>query len=205
MPDEPIRSSNDGGDSTGSSSSGSSSASSSESESDSENENSAKLKQLQEELKKITEQISELTPVLMKSTKKDKKKKKFKNKSKKEKHGDRIDFKMEEVDAPPTSGLTSGPVASTSSAGAGPIIDNAPVPSTSGKTKARSGAAGAAKTPANQKPVGQPAKRQRTNSKANKKVNKVVPAFDSEDEDNAKPMSYDEKRQLSLDINKLPG
>ena len=28
--------------------------------------------------------------------------------------------------------------------------------------------------------------------------------FDSEDEDNAKPMSYDEKRQLSLDINKLP-
>ncbi|CAH2269084.1 jg27031 [Pararge aegeria aegeria] len=28
---------------------------------------------------------------------------------------------------------------------------------------------------------------------------------DSEDEDLAKPMSYDEKRQLSLDINKLPG
>ncbi|XP_061489645.1 bromodomain testis-specific protein isoform X2 [Rhineura floridana] len=31
------------------------------------------------------------------------------------------------------------------------------------------------------------------------------PAHKSEDEDNAKPMSYDEKRQLSLDINKLPG
>ena len=28
---------------------------------------------------------------------------------------------------------------------------------------------------------------------------------DSEGEDNAKPMTYDEKRQLSLDINKLPG
>lgn len=28
---------------------------------------------------------------------------------------------------------------------------------------------------------------------------------DSEEEDTAKPMSYDEKRQLSLDINKLPG
>ena len=28
---------------------------------------------------------------------------------------------------------------------------------------------------------------------------------DSEEEDVAKPMSYDEKRQLSLDINKLPG
>lgn len=50
-------------------------------------------------------------------------------------------------------------------------------------------------------------KRQRT-TKANKKNSKqqpTVPAFDSEDEDNAKPMSYDEKRQLSLDINKLPG
>uniref|UniRef100_A0ACB8F426 Uncharacterized protein n=1 Tax=Sphaerodactylus townsendi TaxID=933632 RepID=A0ACB8F426_9SAUR len=31
------------------------------------------------------------------------------------------------------------------------------------------------------------------------------PAYNSEDEDNAKPMNYDEKRQLSLDINKLPG
>uniref|UniRef100_A0A8C8S4T7 Bromodomain testis-specific protein n=1 Tax=Pelusios castaneus TaxID=367368 RepID=A0A8C8S4T7_9SAUR len=30
-------------------------------------------------------------------------------------------------------------------------------------------------------------------------------AHKSEDEDNAKPMNYDEKRQLSLDINKLPG
>ena len=33
----------------------------------------------------------------------------------------------------------------------------------------------------------------------------ALPTFDSEDEDNVKPMSYDEKRQLSLDINKLPG
>lgn len=28
---------------------------------------------------------------------------------------------------------------------------------------------------------------------------------DSDEEDLAKPMSYDEKRQLSIDINKLPG
>lgn len=63
------------------------------------------------------------------------------------------------------------------------------------------GTRGPAKAPA------QP-KRPRVNSKANnpKKKNSVsAPAFDSEDEDNAKPMSYDEKRQLSLDINKLPG
>ncbi len=38
-----------------------------------------------------------------------------------------------------------------------------------------------------------------------KKSKAIVPTFDSEDEDMAKPMSYDEKRQLSLDINKLPG
>jgi bromodomain-containing protein 4 len=44
-----------------------------------------------------------------------------------------------------------------------------------------------------------------TNSKKKGGAVPPVPAFDSEDEDNAKPMSYDEKRQLSLDINKLPG
>jgi hypothetical protein len=41
-----------------------------------------------------------------------------------------------------------------------------------------------------------------------KKENAVVSSpmqFDSEDKENAKPASYDEKRQLSLDINKLPG
>lgn len=38
-----------------------------------------------------------------------------------------------------------------------------------------------------------------------KKPNIPPPHFDSEEEDTAKPMSYDEKRQLSLDINKLPG
>lgn len=51
-------------------------------------------------------------------------------------------------------------------------------------------------------------KRPKANSRSSnsKKKNAVsTPAFDSEDEDNAKPMSYDEKRQLSLDINKLPG
>jgi bromodomain-containing protein 4 len=58
-------------------------------------------------------------------------------------------------------------------------------------------------------PNAQP-KRPKANSRSagSKKKNSVVPPpiqFDSEDEDNAKPMSYDEKRQLSLDINKLPG
>lgn len=40
---------------------------------------------------------------------------------------------------------------------------------------------------------------------SSKKKPSQVMNFDSEEEDTAKPMSYDEKRQLSLDINKLPG
>ncbi|NXH34683.1 BRDT protein, partial [Myiagra hebetior] len=38
-----------------------------------------------------------------------------------------------------------------------------------------------------------------------KTMQQVLLAHKSEDEDAAKPMNYDEKRQLSLDINKLPG
>lgn len=42
-------------------------------------------------------------------------------------------------------------------------------------------------------------------SRSKKIKQQEEPALKSEDEDNAKPMNYDEKRQLSLDINKLPG
>lgn len=33
----------------------------------------------------------------------------------------------------------------------------------------------------------------------------MLPHYDSDEEEETLPMSYDEKRQLSLDINKLPG
>ncbi len=56
------------------------------------------------------------------------------------------------------------------------------------------------------KPKGPPAqKKPRGAGKGNRKKSISLPTFDSDDEDNAKPMTYDEKRQLSLDINKLPG
>ncbi|XP_069800404.1 bromodomain-containing protein 2 isoform X2 [Dendropsophus ebraccatus] len=47
-------------------------------------------------------------------------------------------------------------------------------------------------------------------SKSSKKSSKSLPPpppvmYDSEEEEESKPMTYDEKRQLSLDINKLPG
>ncbi|XP_010146742.1 PREDICTED: bromodomain testis-specific protein [Eurypyga helias] len=43
------------------------------------------------------------------------------------------------------------------------------------------------------------------NIQSKKTMQQVLLAHESEDEDGAKPMNYDEKRQLSLDINKLPG
>lgn len=75
-------------------------------------------------------------------------------------------------------------------------------PATSKGLKGKGGPRGTGKAGANAQ-----SKRPKANSRSsNKKKNAIsAPAFDSEDEDNAKPMSYDEKRQLSLDINKLPG
>jgi hypothetical protein len=90
---------------------------------------------------------------------------------------------------------------------AGPPAPPASTTTTTGaKNTKNKTARGAGKTAgANAQP-----KRPKANSRStgSKKKNSVVPPpmqFDSEDEDNAKPMSYDEKRQLSLDINKLPG
>lgn len=49
-------------------------------------------------------------------------------------------------------------------------------------------------------------KKSRQKPQNSKKRNAVqTPGFDSDEDADAKPMSYDEKRQLSLDINKLPG
>lgn len=46
----------------------------------------------------------------------------------------------------------------------------------------------------------------RNSKKASKAALPPPPAlYDSEEEEESKPMTYDEKRQLSLDINKLPG
>ena len=42
-------------------------------------------------------------------------------------------------------------------------------------------------------------------SKTKKSAKGIAAAIDSEDELKSTPMTYDEKRQLSLDINKLPG
>lgn len=73
------------------------------------------------------------------------------------------------------------------------------------KGKGRAPKANAGQGPATKraKTTNTPAAARGTNKK--KPVLPPVHHYDSEEEDTAKPMSYDEKRQLSLDINKLPG
>ncbi|XP_023724290.1 homeotic protein female sterile isoform X7 [Cryptotermes secundus] len=98
----------------------------------------------------------------------------------------------------------AGPPAPPAAAAA--VAAAAAATTTGAKNTKNKTARGAGKTAG---PNAQP-RRPKANSRSagSKKKNAVVPPpmqFDSEDEDNAKPMSYDEKRQLSLDINKLPG
>lgn len=189
MPDEPsvepIVPINDKVEDTSSSSSTSSSESSSSSGSeDSEDERERKLQQLQEQLRKVTEEISVLAGQT--SRKKDKKKRKKKKKEKEE-----IKENKQETDVVPIDSVAavSQPAVAT--------------PSKPQKPAKNKNSTTPAKMPNQTKQPGQ-TKRQRSNGKSSKK-SKSVSNFDSEDEDSAKPMSYDEKRQLSLDINKLPG
>lgn len=94
--------------------------------------------------------------------------------------------------------------------GADPRKDRTPQPIKSSK-KASSLATPGQQTVKSKTPNTASRKNSNTGSKsANRTGSKKVkssplPTFDSDDEDNSKPMTYDEKRQLSLDINKLPG
>lgn len=213
MPDGPTA--GDHSDSSGSSSSGSSSGSSSESDSEEEDEREKKIRLLEAQLKKVTDELSILAQEGIRKKGK-KKKRKTRSSFKRDKEESKVDIKKEEPDELiDGSSLLAGTNISTignsgphiSGSASSNVEPNNEILST-GKTKAKatSGAASKGQNSQSKSSVTTaPAKRQRTNSKANKKSTKTMPQFDSEDEDNAKPMSYDEKRQLSLDINKLPG
>jgi hypothetical protein len=230
MPDEPPHgdaSLTGRSDSSGSSSSGSCTPSSSSSESESEDDRQKQIKLLEEQLLKVTEQIKVLAQEGGAKKKGKKKKRRTRSSSKKEREESlaKADLKKEKdnlVDGT-SAAVMAGPGASNISiignwgSNAGSVRNvasnhefNATIPTgkVSKASKAMSGASTKGQNSQNKAssaPTTAPAKRLRTNSKANKKNAKVLPVFDSEDEDNAKPMSYDEKRQLSLDINKLPG
>jgi bromodomain-containing protein 4 len=184
-------------------------------------ENSRKIQEFQEKLNALQDQMKRLVE---ESARKKKQKKNSMTNSKKKKHSTN-DKSTSSASKPPLAvALNSTPMNIMANSTITNDIKMLPIePSMNAKSAAQqlrhpmtnasaglttkgakgkgAGTRGPAKAPA------QP-KRPRVNSKANnpKKKNSVsAPAFDSEDEDNAKPMSYDEKRQLSLDINKLPG
>ncbi|XP_039745176.1 bromodomain-containing protein 3-like isoform X2 [Pararge aegeria] len=187
----------------GSSASSSESGSESDTESDdSEEERNRAVKLLEKELLALQEKMRKL--VEESSTKK-KAKKKVKDKQKKQITNSAI---------PKTNAVA------TYNAKANNIGENLATSGVRGKTGSKRGAggggggvaaaatggAGAVKAAAR----GAPAKKKSSTPTAAPQhhTHHAPPHHahqDSEDEDLAKPMSYDEKRQLSLDINKLPG
>ncbi|KAL1131413.1 hypothetical protein AAG570_011030 [Ranatra chinensis] len=191
------------------SSSGSESGSSSESD-DSEDERARKLVSLQEQLEAMQEQMRKL---MEESNMKKKKKKKesslsssggISNKKSRKSH-ERSSGGGKLNDGGMVGGVgVGGGVGSVGGGGVvgvGPVVGGGDMKQPLDPLKSGGAPGGKAATNSQQK-------RPKPNSRSNnsKKKNAVVaPPFDSEDEDNAKPMSYDEKRQLSLDINKLPG
>ena len=141
------------------------------------------------QLKVVQEQLVQLTSESGKKKEKDKKEKKKKKKEKDKKEEKDKPAKTEPTPPPPPQPV---PVA---------VLDT---PTVKAKPNKQTKVTKTPKTPNSSQ------KKPRTNNKSAKK-SKAVPvttstgAYDSEGEDNAKPMTYDEKRQLSLDINKLPG
>ncbi|KAH9514576.1 Bromodomain-containing protein 2 [Bulinus truncatus] len=160
------------------------------SDDDSEEERERKLKDLQEQLAKVQEQLASLTKEHVQRLK-EKSESKSKKKKKKEKIKDEIKKEIIDTVNPPQQ----VPVASLPPPA---ISKDTPKPKKKSKQK----------SPATKKPRSSSINRPGSTRKRSNVLPPgppIVPPFDSDDEDNAKPMTYDEKRQLSLDINKLPG
>ncbi|KAM3911375.1 bromodomain-containing protein 3 isoform 3-T4 [Leptodactylus fuscus] len=150
--------------------------------SDSEEERATRLAELQEQLKAVHEQLAALSqaPVNKPKKKKEKKEKEKKKKDKekeKEKEKHKMKSEEEKKKAPqPTK----------------------PVPPKKAPAK-KANSTTATTTSSTVTPT--------ANSKQPKKGGKQPPSasYDSDEEEEGLPMTYDEKRQLSLDINRLPG
>ncbi|XP_049783161.1 homeotic protein female sterile-like isoform X2 [Schistocerca cancellata] len=215
IPEEPVSGSKNEKMSVTTSGSESSSGSSSDSD-DSDAERVRKLALLQEQLKAMQDQMRKLVEESsMKRNKKKKDDKDRRKKKKSEKHGSSLkDARTVSASDAVSAGanvsvlgtgdrlgaeLPHSVTRSGFSANSGVMI-GAPTSSKANKKSSRGmGKSGSQKRP----------KTSSRSGGSKKKGSSSMPppnlGFDSEDEDNAKPMSYDEKRQLSLDINKLPG
>lgn len=151
--------------------------------SDSEEERAHRLAELQEQLRAVHEQLAALSQGPISKPKRKREKKEKKKKRKAEKHRGRTG--VDEDDKGPRAPRLSQPKKSKKASGTG-------------------GGSAATLGPTGFGPSGG------SGTKLPKKTTKTAPAtlptgYDSEEEEESRPMSYDEKRQLSLDINKLPG
>ncbi|GBP55502.1 Bromodomain-containing protein 3 [Eumeta japonica] len=189
IPDEPVHHAGVTHVEKGSSASSSDSGSESDSESDdSDEERTNKVKLLEKELFALQEKMKKL---LEESNNKKKAKKKIKDKQKKQIASNTI----------PKPNTTATYPAKTNN-----IISDNLGGSVRGKTVGNKRGGGGGGTGA-AKAGGRgltPGKKKGSVGAATSQPH-APPAPDTDDEDIAKPMSYDEKRQLSLDINKLPG
>ncbi|KAG8447539.1 hypothetical protein GDO86_014877 [Hymenochirus boettgeri] len=149
--------------------------------SDSEEERATRLAELQEQLKAVHEQLAALSQAPVNKPKK-KKEKKEKEKKKKDKEKEKHKVKMEEEKKIKA------------------VQPAKPVPPKKVPAKKANSTSASATVTAS-------ATNATANSKQPKKGGKQPPSatFDSEEEEEGLPMTYDEKRQLSLDINRLPG
>ncbi|CAD0195571.1 unnamed protein product [Chrysodeixis includens] len=171
----------------GSSASSSESGSESDSESDdSEEERNNKVKLLEKELLALQEKMRKLVE---ESNNKKKAKKKVKDKTKKQ---------------VPNNAVPKANAAAAYAAKANNISENIAASTVRGKTGSKRGGGGGGaggKAGARAAALG----KKKSAPPAAPPPPHPPPHPDTDDEDQAKPMSYDEKRQLSLDINKLPG
>ncbi|XP_025127710.1 bromodomain-containing protein 2 isoform X2 [Bubalus kerabau] len=151
--------------------------------SDSEEERAHRLAELQEQLRAVHEQLAALSQGPISKPKRKREKKEKKKKRKAEKHRGRAG--ADEDDKGPRAPRPSQPKKSKKAGGGG-----SSGAATLGPPGFGPSGGGATKLP----------------KKATKTAPPALPAgYDSEEEEESRPMSYDEKRQLSLDINKLPG
>lgn len=171
-----------------------SSSSSSESDSDTEEEQRRKkLVQIQEELKQVQQKLAELTELQAKllSEGSKKKKKKKKDKSKKHKSEDKKKSKISKTEG-------SKSTTTTSAADSSSVVPSSKLPPYEKKESKKNKKTKSSKKSSSQLPT--------SSTASSADIYKYESdELENESVDNAKPMTYDEKRQLSLDINKLPG
>lgn len=167
------------------------SSSSSESESsggDSEQERKQRLAELQEQLKAVHEQLAALSQP---QTSKPKKKEREKKEKKKEKHKKKLGPE-EPLEAPPPALLQTS---KKSKSGKEPVIAKRERKNPGKKEGIKNSRPAVPPEPGPTPLV----------PSASLEVEDDMDVFGGMSDDRCKPMSYEEKRQLSLDINKLPG